>query len=464
MTFSLRFGYDVIKAVWEGTIPGLDSARAGVSIVVVLPLVALLLVARNPTTLIEPPFEHTLGFNRIGRFFINLYLGRGFQLDDPQGMCGAKMVEEDDPATSKDDHILTMFGVNSGTGQILYNVKLVEPRIYGSVGSDTGQFRRPHGICCNKLGDVYVADTDNNRVVRLKYSSTHLRWVSVLDTGLAAPHDVALDSRGRVYVADSKHDRIVIYDSLGTVLASWQPGFENPTAIAVLDPDAEYNEFRVGIAVVVDRNRTRVNLLTLSGELVRQVDMRRIGLDEAGFAYVAFDRHGNAYVTDQLNNQVHVFDAGLKYVVSYGREGVGRYRFSSPRGIAIGRRFGQVFIAEAEGGQYYWLGLDAYLIGCYPAEFDSRQPGTTIALYVTSLADITATIDDGNGHEVRTLTPPHLQRPGEVLIVWDGRDNKGEFVPVGSYRVKVVVRPTYSRVRYILKKELTASVTRVADS
>ncbi len=429
-----------------------------------LPFLALLLVAHDPTTLIEPPFEHTLGFNRVGRFFINLYLGRNFRIDDPQGMCGAKMIEEDDPATSKDDHILTMFGVNSGTGQILYNVKLVEPRIYGSVGSDTAQFNRPHGICCNKHGDVYVADTDNDRVVRLKYSATRLRWVSVLDSELSSPHDVALDSRGRVYVTDSRNDRIVIYDSLGSLLAVWQTGLEHPTAIAVLDPDAEYNEFRVGAVAVVDRNRTRVNLLTLAGELVRQVDMRRIGLDEAGFAYVAFDRHGNVYVTDQTNDQVHVFDAGLKYIISYGRGGTGQYRFSSPRGIAIWRRFGQVFIAEAEGGQYYWLGLDAYLIGCYPSEFDSRQPGTTIALYVTELADVTVTIDDGNDHEIRTLTPPHMQRPGEVLIVWDGRDNHGEVVPVGTYRINVLARPTYSRARYILRKELTASVRRVADS
>ncbi|MEO0086358.1 MAG: FlgD immunoglobulin-like domain containing protein, partial [candidate division WOR-3 bacterium] len=286
----------------------------------------------------------------------------------------------------------------------------------------------------------------------------------VLDTGLASPHDVALDSRGQVYVADSRNNRVVVYDSLGSRLAVWQPGLEQPTAIAVLDPDAEYNEFRVGIAVVVDRDRTRINLLTLAGELVRQVDMRRIGLDDASFAYVAFDRHGNAYVTDQTNDQVHVFDAGLKYIISYGREGPGQYRFSSPRGIAIWRRFGQTFIAEAEGGQYYWLGLDAYLIGCYPTEFDSRKPGTTIALYVTGLADVTVTIDDDNNHEVRTLTPPHLQRPGEVLIVWDGRDNRGELVPVGTYRINVLARPTYSRARYIVKKELTMSVRRVADS
>jgi flagellar hook assembly protein FlgD len=73
-------------------------------------------------------------------------------------------------------------------------------------------------------------------------------------------------------------------------------------------------------------------------------------------------------------------------------------------------------------------------------------------------------IDDSSGAVVRTLTPPHVQRPGEVMIVWDGRDNKGDLVPEGEYRINVLARPTYSRPKYILKKELTATVRRVGDS
>ena len=431
---------------------------------VLLLLAALVFAADNPTTLMVPPFEHTLGFNRVSRFFISMYLGRSFKLDDPQGMCGAKMVEEDNPKTSGDDHILTLFAVNSGSGQIVYNVKLVEPRVYSGEGSDTAQFRRPHGICCDKYGDVYVADTDNDRVVKLKYADTHLHWVAVFDSVLAAPRDVSLDSRGRVYVADSGHNRIVVFDSMGSVLGLWGAELEGPTAIAVLDAKADYNELGVEAAVVIDRARTRINLLSLSGEILRQVDLRRIGLDEAGFAYCAFDRHGNIYVTDQTNDQVHVFDPGLKYIVSYGRQSGTEARFDSPRGITIWRRFGQVFIGEAEGGQYYWLGLDAYMIGCYPPEFDSRRPGTTIAIYVTEMADVTVNITDSLGKIVRTLTPPHQQRPGEVLIVWDGRDNQGSVVGVGEYRIDVLAKPTYSRPRYILKKQLNASVRRLADT
>jgi DNA-binding beta-propeller fold protein YncE len=400
-----------------------------------------------------------------------MYLGKEFKLD-PEGMCGAKMVEEDDPGTSNDDHILTMFGVNRSTCQVVYNIKLIEPRVYGSQGSDAGQFSNPHGICCNKLGDVYVADTDNDRVVRLKYVSTDLRWVGAVpsdqvtvtseEAKLDAPRDVSMDSRGRVYVADSGHNRVAVFDSLGQFVTAWTQDLEGPTGIAVLDPNSDYNEFGVDAGVVIDRNRTRLNQFSLAtGQKLRELDLRRIGLDEAGFAYCAYDRHGNIYVTDELNSQIHMFDAGLRYVVSFGRQGTEGATFVAPRGLAIWRKFGQVFIAEQDGGQYSWLGLDAYLIGFYPPQFDSLEPGTTIALYVTEMADITVDITDPSGKLVRTLAPPHQQRPGEVLIVWDGRDNTSRLVAEGEYRVTVTARPTYSRPKYILKKELTGTVRRV---
>jgi DNA-binding beta-propeller fold protein YncE len=411
-----------------------------------------------------PPFEHTLGFNRIGRFYINLYMGRDFALTDPQAICGAKMIEEDDPASSRDDHILTLFGVNSGTGQVVYNVKLLNPKVFGRAGSGVGEFSHPHGIACNARGDVYVADTDNNRLVRLRYAATELGWVGVVDSGLGHPVDVALDSRGRVYVTDTDSSRIVVYDSTGHRVAVWTEELDRPTGIAVLDAGADFNDFGYDGAVVVDRDRSRVSRYTLSGTLDRRLDCRRIGLVEAGFAYCAFDRHGNVYLTDELNSQVHMFDPMLRYIVSYGREGTTEGRFTAPRGIAIWRRFGQVFVIEEDGGQYYWLGLDAYLVGFFPPEFDSRMPGTTIALYVTELADISISVTDSAGRVVRQLTPPHEQHPGEVLIAWDGRDNGGRLVPIGEYRILVTARPTYSRPRYILKKELVGTVRRVADS
>jgi DNA-binding beta-propeller fold protein YncE len=287
----------------------------------------------------------------------------------------------------------------------------------------------------------------------------------VIDSTLRAPRDVALDSRDRLYVADSGNNRIAVYDSTGALSAAWTGGLEGPTAVAVIDDGMRYNDLLVNSVVVVDRDRTRINRLSLSGTIEAQVDMRRIGLDEAGFAYCAFDRYGNSYFTDQVNDQIHIFDPALKYIISYGREGTGDARFDSPRGITIWPRFGQVFVVESEGGQYYWLGIDAYLVGFFPAEFDAKQPGTTIALYVTELADVTVTVADSTDKTIRTLTPTHRQKPGEVLIVWDGKDNHGRLVEPGEYRVSVAVQPTYARPpKYRFQKQLTGTVRRLNGS
>ena len=271
-----------------------------------------------------------------------------------------------------------------------------------------------------------------------------------------------MDSHGRVYVADSANNRIVVFDSLGSLVTTWTGDLEGPTGICVLDPGADFNELGVNAAVVIDRGGTRISQFSLDdGEQRRTIDVRRIGLDSAGFAYCAYDRHGNVYVTDRVNSQIHLFDPDLKYIVSFGRQGVEGTTFNSPTGITIWRRFGQVFISDADGGQYYWVGLDAYLIGFYPAEFDSLKPGTTIALYVTEMSDITVDIADSSGKLVRSLAPPHQHHPGEVLIVWDGRDNAGKLVTKGEYKVAIVARPTYSQPMRILRKELAGTVRRI---
>ncbi len=425
-------------------------------------VLAILICAETPTTFIAPPFSHTLGFTRISSFYLNLYLGKDFSVDDPQGIACTKITDEDDPTTWRDDALLTLFAVNSGTGQIVYNVKLSRVGIFGSAGNKDGQFNRPHGITANEDGDVYVADSYNNRLVRLRYANGTLHWLTVVDSTLKLPYDVTMDSRGRVYVTDEKSG-ITVYAPNNTRILSYNPGLEKPRAIAVLDHEAPFNETGLDLMVVIDRSGTRINQLSLSGEIRRQTDWRHIGLDTADFAYCAFDRYGNLYVTDRANSQIHIFDSGLKYIISFGR-GAGapgnQPVFNSPRGIAIGRKFGQVFIAEADGGQYYLIALDGYLIGCFPEKFNSIRPGTTIALYLTQRAEIIVEINDASGDVIRTLTPPHQQGPGEVLIVWDGRNNQGELVPEGEYTIKVTIRPTYSSLRYTFKKELVSRVIR----
>jgi DNA-binding beta-propeller fold protein YncE len=309
-------------------------------------------------------------------------------------------------------------------------------------------------------GEVYIADTDNDRLVLLRYTGKGLEFVRNLG-GFNHPYAVAIDSRKRIYVTELDSGRVVVADSLGQRLAVW-PGLEQPTGIAVIDSQSRHNYYGESFAVVIDRSGSRLNKYRLNGDFVGSVDARAIGLASAEFAYCAIDYFAGVYVTDRRNDQIHKFDRDLNFLTSYGETGTGEGQFKSPRGIAIGRQFGQVFISEAEGGQYYWTGADAYMLGVFPETFDERQAGVTIAMYTTEVSDVTITILDRKKQVVRNLYPGETrEKAGELLVVWDGRDNFGTPVPAGEYTVQTLLRSAHGASRGSLKKELDAKVKKV---
>lgn len=428
---------------------------------ILLILLALLGGYEQGTTIIVPPFNHSLGFYRASKFYIDLYLGDEFSISDPQGFTGAKMIEEDDPSTSNDDHVLTLFGVNSGTSQILYNVKLTNLKVYGKVGSGNGEFRSPYGIATNPRGEVYVADAGNNRIVKLNYSKSTLSFDHAITDSFAFPMGVALDSRRNLYVADTRNNRICVYDSTETYQYSWSRDLSAPTSISVIDKDDIYNYYKEDYLIVIDSDNKRIQKFSLSGQLLAIVDARMIGLSIAKFMYSTIDYNGNIFVTDMINNQIHKFDRNLNYIISIGREGTGQIEFVAPRGVFVWKRFGQIFITDDAGGSYYWLATDGFIIGCFPSRLTQAKPQTTIALYLTDVTEIKIEIFDNSNKLIRTLIPSSFQKPGEVLIAWDGLDNYGQVVLAGEYTIKTYLFPTYGSQKRSFKKELVTKISKI---
>ena len=94
-----------------------------------------------------------------------------------------------------------------------------------SPGSDNGQFNYPIGIVVDSLGNVYVADTHNNRIQKFDSNGGYLAQWGSLGSGNGQfndPYNVAVDSSGNVYVDDSgDNHRIQKFDSNGGYLAQW---------------------------------------------------------------------------------------------------------------------------------------------------------------------------------------------------------------------------------------------------
>jgi len=90
----------------------------------------------------------------------------------------------------------------------------------------------PDGVAVDRAGDVYVADSDHNRVLELPagaQAATQLPF-----SGLNEPSDVAVDATGNVYVADYGNKRVLRL-APGSSAATELPhaGVAQPNALAV---------------------------------------------------------------------------------------------------------------------------------------------------------------------------------------------------------------------------------------
>jgi len=427
------------------------------ALLILIPLSAEL----APTTLVPPPFGHTMGYTRATPFELRLIFGKSISFQEPQRIICCKLKALDDPETSKDDDELTVYCTNSWANQIVYNKSLKEVSAYGSFGSSYGEFWWPQGITANPDGDIYVADVENHRVVYLKNELDSLKWMDEIggfgcDTSeFDNPWDVTLDSKSQIWVVDRGNNRIQVFAPNGGFVREIK-GLNKPTAIAITDKGEHWSYYKDEFLIVIDNFGGRIQKFDLHGLLLARVEAGLPPLPaNCEFSDCAIDYYENIWITDKLNNCLHKFDRFLRFITKVlppdGK------KFTSPRGITIWKRYGQVFIVEREAIDYFWIGVDGYIEGCYPSIFNPKEKGVTIVLYLTEPAHISGKIYNENNKEIRDFVPLFKGEPREHNIIWDGRDNTGEIVKPGEYRIELTIEPTYSSKGYF-KKKLEAKV------
>lgn len=419
----------------------------------------------TPSTLVYPSFWHTpLGIHKGTPFWLKVFLGNRTYFDNPQDLACTKLVADYGKINpGKDDWQLTVYGCNSGRSEIIYNPSMYSLGIFGEEGSGDGQLNNPIGIACNEYGDIYVADTGNNRVSRWYNDGKRVRFICNIGGPGSGPGEfnnptyLELDASGRVYVSDTGNNRIQVFEKSGGYVYSIgnESGISNPQGIVVCDSRAKYTGFKDDSIVLIDGNNNRILKMDMKGKILRSVRAEEATGREVYLTALDVDYYGNIYVVDNKGSQVHKFNRDLSLIASQGKFGTNDYEFENPAGIAIYRHYGQIFVSDKESAQYFWIGSDIKdlkikKIGEYEVQFDFTltEKGKVTIEAETGAADV-----EGATKSVRVTDKMELET-GKNSLCWSiPEELKGKvFIPGGNYVIIFRIMATYSSYPHIEKQ------------
>ncbi len=414
-----------------------------VSIIILSFVVILYAKQKNPTYFF-PPFKHTWGIHKGTEENLDMLLGNKTDFDDPQGITVIKLKQWDDPNSKKDDDEVTVYGVNSGRCQIIYNKSMYGLAIYGSCGRGKGQFQTPKGITATENGDVYVADYGNGRIVHLRMPKDKLIWVkSFGEKYLKAPFDIASIPGDTLYITDFKKNSVLVFDSSGTLIREFT-GFYGPKGIDVDAHTIKWSAYKGDYFVVIDSFGKRIlKINRTNGIIDKIVRTNSLGLSGSKLQYLALDYLGNIHVTDYNRCQLHKFDKDLKYITSFGSCGYKDEQLDQPRGIAIWKRFGQIFVSERVTAQYFWIGLE---VKEFRLTHNKNDNSVTVSFFITETAYVKARII-GKGVDLslwKRKKRVDLGGYDEKIALPVGLDS-------GNYKIIFEFEPTYSSRNYLEK-------------
>ena len=194
------------------------------------------------------------------------------------------------------------------------------------------QFNQPQGVAADGLGNLYIADTGNHRIYKVDVTR---RIFTVAGTGergysgdggpaveaqLAWPRDVAVDGSGNIYIADTNNQRIRKVDASGTISAIAGTGAlayggdGGPAVEAQLALPGGVAVDGSGNIYIADTNNHRIRKIDASGTIstIAGTGVLAYGGDggpavEAHLALpgdVAVGGSGNIYIADSHNRRI----------------------------------------------------------------------------------------------------------------------------------------------------------------
>ena len=306
---------------------------------------------------------------------------------------------------------------------------------YADGPGTSAQFADPFGVAVDGAGNVYVADTDNQRIRKISPLGVVTTLVGSGTPGYAdgtgtsaqfnRPRGVAVDGAGNVYVGDTYNHRIRKISPTGvvsTLAGSGTLGYaDGPGTSAQFKYPYSVAVDGIGNVYVADPYDHRIRKISPTGVVSTLAGSGTLGYaDGAGaaaqFSYpfgVAVDGAGNVYVGDPYNHSIRKISP-LGVVSTLAGSGTPGYadgagaaaQFSFPLGVAVDGA-GNVYVGDHYNHRIRKISQYGFSINpALPAGLSLDGSGTISGTPTVATASTTYTITGTNagGSSTTTIT------------------------------------------------------------
>jgi sugar lactone lactonase YvrE len=257
------------------------------------------------------------------------------------------------------------------------------PGFSGDGGAATSaQLDTPTGIALDASGNVYFADTMNNRIRKIDSNGIIATvagngvWGFSGDGGMATaaqlnyPRGIAVDAAGNLYVSDTQNHRIRRVNSSGIITSlagngtAGYGGDGGPAATALINTPGGIAVDSSGNIYFADTNNHRIRRIAPNGTITTLAGTGAKGFSGDGSAAtgallntpagVAVDSRGQVYIADTANNRIRQVNSNgiISTIAGNGNMGFGfdggaatRAPLFNPAGLALDSS-GNIFFTD----------------------------------------------------------------------------------------------------------------------
>ncbi len=249
------------------------------------------------------------------------------------------------------------------------------PGLLGVLGGPSHAQMYPSGLEVAANGDLVVADTGNNQVVRFSASGQELWRVGGYGTGVGKfnnPRDVALDSAGNAFVADTASNRMVKLSASGAWLSTFNgtpaEKMGTPMGVSVTNDVVYVADAGSKKVRVFDTNGTQIRNFGASGTCVLSA-LRDVDADASG----------NVYIANYEKNNILKMSATGSCITQWGTKGSADGQFMNPYGVRIAfdpvLNTRMAYVADSNNGRIQVFSLAGVHYATMGQEGSYDQPG-----------------------------------------------------------------------------------------